>query len=441
MKKRLLTLLLVIASVFGVFAIANNNSKDAEAAAPTKLYLTPNSNWKIDNARFAAYFFGNGEKWVSMTKVSDQTDLYEVSVPSGFPNVIFCRMNPSATDNNWNNKWNQTGDLEIPTNGKNHYTVQNGTWDKGGGTWAIYPKPAVVQPWETLSDIYTPFVNGGYYVRNTEINIDMTNEDVKKDLYHAFHAQSFETKRTTYFYPNELWMTNENGVNSGYADDKNGNMYNFSYVDGIKKVNYVTDIKGTEAYYTTLKDITITEAQGWTVSNNVYTSKDATLIKQFLAFTAPCFLNITESNANVFTLSHVTMEKSGSNLVMKLYVAEDTKGFIKDKTTLLSTATISLPQSHRIAASFNGWGSSTDYFKQTDVEGFLFLELELAKGNHEFQYLIGGGDWRGNSGTITDETNGFWEFKNSVNCKLNVAGGTYIFKLDVNASKIEIIKK
>ena len=111
-------------------------------AFSAKLYLTPNANWKIDNARFAAYFFGNGEKWVSMTKVAGETDLYEVEAPAGYPSVIFCRMNPSASANNWNNKWNQTSDLQVPTNTQNHYTVKEGTWDKGGGTWTVYAPEA-----------------------------------------------------------------------------------------------------------------------------------------------------------------------------------------------------------------------------------------------------------------------------------------------------------
>ena len=120
------------------------NFKEKEVA-PAKLYLTPNANWLKDNARFAAYFFGNGETWVSMTKVAGETKLYEVTTPTDkkYPNVIFCRMNPSATANNWNNKWNQTDDLVIPTDGKNHYTVKENTWDKGGGTWSIWPVPTV----------------------------------------------------------------------------------------------------------------------------------------------------------------------------------------------------------------------------------------------------------------------------------------------------------
>ena len=99
------------------------------------LYLKPNANWKKDNARFAAYFFGNGEKWVNMTD-SNSDGIYEVVVPAGFVNIIFCRMNPGTTSNGWSNKWNQTGDLKVPTDGTNCYTVKENTWDKGGGTWS-----------------------------------------------------------------------------------------------------------------------------------------------------------------------------------------------------------------------------------------------------------------------------------------------------------------
>ena len=106
-----------------------------QAEVKPMLYLTPNSNWKVDNARFAAYFFGNGEKWVSMT-YNSELKVYEVEAPAGYPNVIFCRMNPGTTANNWNNKWNQTADLKVPADGTNHYTVKANTWDNGGGTWS-----------------------------------------------------------------------------------------------------------------------------------------------------------------------------------------------------------------------------------------------------------------------------------------------------------------
>lgn len=105
------------------------------------IYLKPNSNWTQSNARFAIYVWGGtaGEKWVSMT-ASDTTGVYQAYLPEGYDygcNIIFCRMNPSTTANNWNNKWNQTSDLKTPTDGKNMYTVKAGTWDKGGGSWSV----------------------------------------------------------------------------------------------------------------------------------------------------------------------------------------------------------------------------------------------------------------------------------------------------------------
>ena len=143
----------------------------------TKLYLTPNSNWKEGNARFAAYFFGNsGNAWASMTKVADETDLYEAAAPSGtWTNVIFCRMNPSTSTNNWNNKWNQTADLVYDGN-KNHYTVKSGTWDKGGGTWSKYVATYVVTI-EAENGTITGLVAGGTYEGGTQATLTAIPND------------------------------------------------------------------------------------------------------------------------------------------------------------------------------------------------------------------------------------------------------------------------
>ena len=115
-----------------------------DLTSTTHLYLKPNSNWTQSNARFAAYFFGDGDEWVNMTAVTGQSGLYEVTIPTGksYTSVIFCRMNPSSNTNGWTQDtqlWNQTNDLKIPTDGKNQYAVAAGAWSKGNGTWsAIY---------------------------------------------------------------------------------------------------------------------------------------------------------------------------------------------------------------------------------------------------------------------------------------------------------------
>ena len=140
--KKIFTLFAALAMVMSMFA--------ADIPAGTKFYLTPNANWNQSNARFAVYFYGNGEEWVGMTKVDGETNLYEVTSPSKvYKNLIFCRMNPSATANNWNNKWNQTGDLTYDGT-KNHCTIKEGQWDCGQNlTWSIWPIPAV----KTYKDI------------------------------------------------------------------------------------------------------------------------------------------------------------------------------------------------------------------------------------------------------------------------------------------------
>jgi uncharacterized repeat protein (TIGR02543 family) len=115
----------------------------AKTTVDTTFYLTPNSNWKQKNARFALYTWDGGDKWFSMTATKGETNLYEVTIPAGIENIIFVRMNPSTTANNWNNKWNQTSDLKYDgTN--NHYTVSEGAWDKGAGKWSLYAPAATV---------------------------------------------------------------------------------------------------------------------------------------------------------------------------------------------------------------------------------------------------------------------------------------------------------
>ena len=66
-RKILVALVLVLAMMMSM-ATLFASAAESESDEPAKLYLVPNSNWTQANARFAAYFFGNGEKWVSMTK-------------------------------------------------------------------------------------------------------------------------------------------------------------------------------------------------------------------------------------------------------------------------------------------------------------------------------------------------------------------------------------
>ena len=106
------------------------------AAVPSKLYLDA-SEWGYSDARYAAYFMPQNS-FVDMTKATGEVSVFEVAVPASQTKVIFVRMNGATTENNWNNgtKWNQTGDLTIPTDGKNKFKPSG--WDGATTTWSTY---------------------------------------------------------------------------------------------------------------------------------------------------------------------------------------------------------------------------------------------------------------------------------------------------------------
>jgi hypothetical protein len=128
-------------------------------AEPVKeyIYLKPNSNWVVDNARFAIYTWieGGETKWYDMVD-SDDDGIYEVEKSLLHNNIIFCRMSPN-TSNNWESKWNQTSDLTLPSDGNNLYTIEAGSWDNGNGTWSVFgvvsePEPVLATATLTFDD-------------------------------------------------------------------------------------------------------------------------------------------------------------------------------------------------------------------------------------------------------------------------------------------------
>lgn len=123
--------LLAVSLLMAITAMA------ADITGGTKLYLKA-PHWEVDNARFAAYFFKDqANAWENCTLAANETNIYEVTAPEGiWANVIFCRMNPS-TENNWNNKWNQSAN-QTYDGINNLFTVNDGQWDNASGTWSQY---------------------------------------------------------------------------------------------------------------------------------------------------------------------------------------------------------------------------------------------------------------------------------------------------------------
>ena len=110
------------------------------------LYFDSPSWWDADGASTSAYLFGNGDKWVDMTKLSDGT--WKLTMPTGgYTNFIFVRTNPSvkvANGLSWDNgNWGaQTADLSYDGS-HNYYKNTNsnsywGTVPNDYFTWTDY---------------------------------------------------------------------------------------------------------------------------------------------------------------------------------------------------------------------------------------------------------------------------------------------------------------
>ena len=110
------------------------------------IYFKPSSLWESTGSpRYAMYVFGtSGNAWASMWD-DDGDGYYYAVIPDGtWEEIIFCLMNPSTTENNWSNKWNQTGDITLPTNGSNCFTFTSSSWDGSTtGTWSEYSTASV----------------------------------------------------------------------------------------------------------------------------------------------------------------------------------------------------------------------------------------------------------------------------------------------------------
>lgn len=143
-----------------------------------EFYLIPNSNWLEANARFAIYAYNETggakvETWVGMTAVEGATGTYQATVDeTKYNTLIFCRMNPATSENNWNNIWNQTKDLPLSEAGDNNcYTIAADAWSKGSGTWSKYVY---------VEDVYT--VAGAATLFGSEWSAsDTTNDMVKQE--------------------------------------------------------------------------------------------------------------------------------------------------------------------------------------------------------------------------------------------------------------------
>lgn len=132
---------------------ATSDAATITIAADNTVYLKPNSNWLQANARFAVYYWdASNTGWADMTRVSECEEVYMAQIPANYTNIIFCRMNPSTTENSFGEsvKWNQTADLTVTKNGLYELTENSDNWSDG--SWSTYTPIECIDRWYVSGD-------------------------------------------------------------------------------------------------------------------------------------------------------------------------------------------------------------------------------------------------------------------------------------------------
>ena len=100
--------------------------------------------WTADGAAVGVHYWGDlngGSQWpgVRMSPVAGQDGMWSYDVPSDVAGLIFTRVNGGGAIGYWDAK---TKDLELPTDGKNLYTITSASavWGDPGcdGEWSVF---------------------------------------------------------------------------------------------------------------------------------------------------------------------------------------------------------------------------------------------------------------------------------------------------------------
>lgn len=99
-----------------------------ELPTPTiKVYMKPSSGWASNAKSFAAYVWNtSGNTWYEMAD-TDKDGVYEAAISIEYDNIIFVGQT-AAFVAGWNNIYQQTADLVVPTDNNNAYVIYNYEW-------------------------------------------------------------------------------------------------------------------------------------------------------------------------------------------------------------------------------------------------------------------------------------------------------------------------
>ena len=210
-----------------------------------------------------------------------------------------------------------------------------------------------------VNSLVTKYRHNGNYTKETDVYL--TDLAVNELSMHGGFHQSSKLKRTTYYTPDALWMSQDeegSGVKYSYYGTEGENLtYGVADTALVKPNVSIAATKthkdwhnvkedGMEGFYVTLKDIVVTDDQVWTVSNGVYSTENVDVINWFKAFCAPCYLGFTTETDNYIDLTSASIEEVDDTLVLSLYASNAAETVLSGEKGVFATAVVSQRHSY-----------------------------------------------------------------------------------------------
>ena len=473
--KQLTAVLVAAMMVFSMcitgVSVSAATSSDATGASEKTIYFVPGNTWQKDSPRYAAYVWDNsGNAWFDF-KDSDGDGYYEAAIPSNYQNIIFARMNPATTTNGWETgvKWNQSADITIPTDSKNCFTLSEGTWDKGNGTWSqhvvevpttaapttVAPTtvaPTTVAPTTVAPTTVAPTTVAPTTAARTSVEVNATS-NVFPATKQTFDA-STNTVTVTYYLQCSKRMLNSQWTlkydpsvlqfNASKNETEDGN-WNFMPVAPDAVCNpYIADMPGT--------------IKGNCTNLNLY--KLSTSAGSKVAFVTVTFDVIGSGSTTVdLQLEVMQIANLGSDKMIDFDSVEDyvnnsqeltISTTMNKSTSVTSTAPVTTAPVTEPTTVTPSTEPTTAPASGVSVFGDINLDLvkgnddvysastSLESGTYTFRINNNGATYC-NGATFTDKTkNVAYSTKWKLATKLVASGGTYTFKYNVTTNKLTI---
>ena len=163
-----------------VWESTSGSGDDSQTVDTKTIYLMPGV-WNADGARFAVYMFNSDEDnaWADFAPVEGDEGVYNVEVSTNYASIILARMDGSTTENNWNNKWNQTENIDIANLAENTLFKITG-WGDDKSPYEIATYPESTQPEEP--EYYAVGVDALWGWQKAEANKLLKGDDGKYSI-------------------------------------------------------------------------------------------------------------------------------------------------------------------------------------------------------------------------------------------------------------------